>query len=119
MKTSYDMSRANAVIDEYLGALADSSKIPGRIGRTWLEFCMERNKMIPDVRKLGFGESHALWYAALVRTKRLREVSRAERAAMPNSPTKTETTVRNFFKRGSKNFNTITAAYVRALTAHE
>jgi hypothetical protein len=113
MKTKYDLSKASAVIDEYLRELADPNKIPGRIGRTWIEFCMQRNGMIPDVRNLGFGEAHALWYAALIVTKRLREVSRAERAAMPNQPFKTETTVRRMMKPHTFSHDSLTARYVR------
>lgn len=72
----YDLSKANAVIDEYVKAIQG----PGvrRFNRVWLEFCMERNGLIPNVRHLHFGESHALWYACLVHTGRVREVSRLE-----------------------------------------
>jgi len=78
MKTKYDLSKAPAVVDEYVAAIQDKSQAPGKHGRTWLEFVMQRNGLIPDVRQLGFMESHALWYACLVTTKRVREVSRLE-----------------------------------------
>ena len=81
MKTWYDMDRANLVIDDYLKAVGNPDNITGQFGRTWLEFCMERNGMIQDVRNLRFGDSHALWYAALISTGRVREVHRAELVA--------------------------------------
>jgi len=78
MKTKYDMTKANAVVDEYIAAISDTNQTTGRHGRTWMEFVMQRNGLIPDVRGLALGESHALWYACLLTTKRLREVSRQE-----------------------------------------
>jgi hypothetical protein len=117
MKTKYDLAKANAVIDEYLRELANPAKLPGRIGRTWIEFCMERNGMIPHVHGLDFGEAHALWYASLIITKRLCEVARAERAAMPNHQFKTEATVRRMMKPSTRAFDSLTARYVRDLLA--
>lgn len=120
MKTKFDLSKSNAVIDEYLRELSDDqNKIPGRIGRTWIEVCMERNGMIPDVRQLGFGESHAIWYAALWITGRLREVTNAERKALPNHHARTETSVRRMLKHGARGFDTITGRYFRELIALE
>lgn len=95
MRTKYDLTKANAVVEEYLAAISDTSQRTGTHGRTWLEFVMQRNGLIPDVRSLALGESHALWYACLLTTKRLREVSRKEIAMRhARSDRTTEMTVR-------------------------
>lgn len=78
MRSSYDLSRANALIDAYLVAIRDTAQIAGKHGRTWLEFMMKEHGVIPDVRNLAFGEAQAIWFAALIKTQRVNEVSRAE-----------------------------------------
>ena len=50
MRSSYDLSRANALIDAYLVAIRDTAQIAGKHGRTWLEFMMKEHGVIPDVR---------------------------------------------------------------------
>jgi hypothetical protein len=40
---------------------------------------MQDYGLIPDVRQIGFGEPHALCYACLVLTGRVRETSRLEK----------------------------------------
>lgn len=79
MKAVYDLSKANAAIDEYAAAVRDTSQLPGKHGRTWLEFLLQRNGVIADVRGLAFGETFAIWLACLITTKRVREISRLEK----------------------------------------
>jgi hypothetical protein len=80
--TAIDFSKAGLVVDEYVKAMTnpDPRAMPKQISsRSWIEFCLERNGVIKDVRALKLGQSHALWYACLILTKRVREVSRLEK----------------------------------------
>lgn len=97
MRTQYDLTKANAVINEYVAAVSDKNQVPSKHNRTWLEFCMQRNGLIPDVRQLAFMESHALWYACLVITGRVREVSRIEAKNNHKAVRTTEATITRCF----------------------
>ncbi len=77
-----DWSRADLVVSEYVARLSDENQIAGNVGRTWLEFCMQRNGLIRDVRSLSLGQTHAIWYSALLKTKRLREVNSLEKRVL-------------------------------------
>lgn len=96
-----DRQKANAAIDEFLKELRDPNKMPTQVSsRTYVEFLLERHGIIADVRKLKFGESHVIWYACLILTGRVREVSRAEtKANLTKAPgLTTENTIRRIRK---------------------
>ncbi len=101
MKTAdFNFTNASAAIDEYLRELNRPDKIPTQISnRVWIEFLLERHGILADVRKLSFGQSHAAWYACLLKTGRVRQVSRAESSVFrrPGSRT-TESTIRRLTK---------------------
>ncbi len=103
MKTKFDLTNAQAVVDEYCTSLADPTQIPGRIGRTWIETRLEKHGVIPDMRGLGFMESHAIWYACLIVTGSVRRVSKLERTLLPGRTThrgvSTESTIRKMLDR--------------------
>jgi hypothetical protein len=116
MKSTYDLSRAEATIADYLRAIENPDRL-GRPGRTWLEFCMVRNGLIPDERKLGFGESHAIWYAALVVTKNVQRVSSAEvHHGVATRPATTARTIRRILSnKRTITRDTLTARMVREI----
>lgn len=102
LKTAdFNFSNARAAIEEYLTELARTDRIPTQISnRVWIEFLLERHGIIPDVRKLRFGQSHAAWYACLLKAGSVRRVSRAESAVGLVRPgaRSTESTIRRLTK---------------------
>jgi hypothetical protein len=92
-----DLAKANAAIDEYLRVLTDSRSIGPQIaGRTWIMALLERHGIIESARKVHVLDQHALWYACLILTKRVREVSRTENKILRvrRGGKTTETTIR-------------------------
>jgi len=75
-----DWSKSNLLVDSYLNHLHNPDEIPGKFGRTWMEFEAQRLGIVESARDWKFGESHALWYACLIRNNRAYEVNRAEKA---------------------------------------
>lgn len=95
MRTTFDLTNAKALVDDYIQTLSDPEKIPARCNRTWVEFALERHGIIPDVRGLAFMESHSLWYACLIVTGAVRKVSRLESKILHPLPGQTtENTIR-------------------------
>lgn len=116
MKARYDLSKAAAVVNEYAAALADPNQLTGRLNRTWIEARLERHGVIPDVRGLSFGESHALWYACLVTTGRVQEISRLEKACGIRTPTTTQTAIRRCLSpKYSPTRDTVSARLLREI----
>jgi hypothetical protein len=117
MKTTYDLSKADAVIDEYAAAIQDKGQLPSKHNRIWLEFCLERNGMIPSARGTPFWEVVALWYACLIVTKRLREISRLEKATnhLTLQRVTTEQVVRRCLNRKAFSYNSQTAITLREI----
>jgi len=73
--------QATAIIDEYLRDLSNPDKTYGQVcSRTHLEAQLVHWGVIPSTRGLMLGDSHALWYACLIITGRVMEVSKAEKA---------------------------------------
>jgi hypothetical protein len=111
-----DLEKANAAIDEYLRVLTDPHSIGPQIsGRTWIMACLERNGVIESVRKVHVLEHHAVCYACLILTKRVREVSRAEKQIMPVQSKRgtTERTIRSL--RNGKLRDTVCAPRLEAI----
>jgi hypothetical protein len=75
-------TKANAWIDSYVTHITNPNDIPNRFGRTWLELEAEKVGLVQDGRGWKFGESHAAWYAALIKTKRLHKVNSIEKQVL-------------------------------------
>jgi len=105
-----DFSKARLVVDEYISELTNQNKIPGRIGRTWIEFCMQRSGLISDVRAFRFGESHALWYACIVKSRSLTRVANAENLVFRRR-SQTKATIKKLIDGRMR--DTVTAGYLR------
>ncbi len=108
-----DFSKAPQVVAEYERELSREDVIPTKIGcRSWVEFCLERNGVIHDVRALRFSESHAIWYACLIKTGAVRRISRMEKRLRLNVwGRSTEGTIRRMLKGNLR--DTIAAVYLR------
>jgi hypothetical protein len=108
-----DLAKANALIDEYIAELTNVDRI-AHVGRSWLEFAFERHGLIADQRKLPVFDSHPLWYACLILTRRVREVSRLETKHMSTAPGRTtENTIRRLRKGNLR--HTVTAPRLEAI----
>jgi hypothetical protein len=81
MKT-YNWTKAQAVVDEYMKAL--EAKHPLQLGRSWIEIAMARVGLVDDWRGWMFGESHAAWYACLIRTGNITRVTKMESSKQSN-----------------------------------
>ncbi len=92
MNIVIDPAKAQSLIDEYLSEINRGTRL-GCLGRTWMEFALQRHGLIEDVRRLKFMESHTLWYACLIITGNVRRVSRAEKINTVGAR-KTEWTIR-------------------------
>ena len=115
MKT-IDWSKADAWIDSYLAHITDENNIPGRFGRTWLELEAEKVGLVQDGRGWEFGESHAAWYAALIRTGRLRAVNRVEIRVLNRDQRDKPTTQKTINKlRGGRMRDTVTARMLETM----
>lgn len=88
---SYDWSKAQSLVDAYLNALQDKHSLC--LGRTWLEVKMAEVGLIESWRDFKFGESHAAWYACLIRTRNIGRVTKAE-SNNQRKPSKTAETIR-------------------------
>jgi ribosomal protein L28 len=71
--------KADAWIDSYVQHISNKNDIPTKYARTWLELEAEKVGLVQNGRGWEFGESHAAWYAALIKTKRLHKVNRLEK----------------------------------------
>ena len=116
-----DISKADSAVTEYVNELSKDTNIPTRIAcRTWIEFLLERHGVIADVRALRFGQAHAIWYACLILTKRVREVSRLEKQCRLNTFGRTtEGTIRRLLNGNLR--QSISAVMLREMVepAHE
>lgn len=85
----YDWSKAKAVVNAYLTALNDNH--PLRLGRSWIEVQMANCGLVQDWRGWQFMESHAAWYACIIRTKSIGKVTKAEseKQSRPSGTAKT------------------------------
>jgi len=90
MKT-YDWTKARTVVHGYLEAL--ETQHPLRLGRTWIEASMAKAGLIEDSRFTEFGESHAAWYACIIKCRAIGRVTDAESAKQTHK-SKTATTIR-------------------------
>lgn len=116
MKTKYDLTNAQALVEEYCAGISNPDTIPTKYNRCWLEFAMERLGIIPNVRALGLFESHVIWYACLVVTGNVRRVTRLEGQFLFIKPgCCTETTIRKMLKGQS---NSIGAPVLREILAN-
>ena len=111
-----DWTRADEWIDSYVSRLNDPNELVGRIGRTWLEHEAEKVGLVADGWGWEFGESHAVWYAALIKTGRLYKVNSLEKRILNRNqrdkPT-TLSTVRKLLKGRLR--DTVTGAMLRAM----
>lgn len=90
MKT-YDWTKAQAVVDAYLDALKENHIL--RLGRSWMEIQMAKLGLVESWRDWQFMESHAAWYACLIRTKSIGKVTKAE-SDNQHKPSATSKTIR-------------------------
>lgn len=118
MKTP-NFTKANDAIDRYLSDLKNEDNLPTKFNRTYHEINMARCGVVADFRGWSFGESHAVWYACLVLTGRVREVSRLEtKHGLGLHGFTTERVIRRAFRIGTQTFDTVTAQMLRNFCPH-
>ena len=110
-----DLNAARAAISEYVAALQDPSRLSSTLNRTWMECLLLRHEVVPNASKFSIGESHAVWYACLLKTKQLNGVSRMEVSTRRSRGRTTETTVRRLLDPRSIQGRTITGMMLREL----
>lgn len=100
MKT-YNWTKAQVVVDEYLKAL--ETKHPLQLGRSWIEIMMARVGLVADWRDWQFGESHAAWYACILLSRSIGKVTKreSEKQSRPSETAKSIRKVRFGRLRGS------------------
>jgi hypothetical protein len=110
-----DWSKSQAWVDSYVSNLMDPNQIPGRLGRTWMECEAQRVGLVNDFRGWKLGESHAAWYAALIRTGMLHKVNRLEKKILRirRGSRTTLITVRALLN--GRLHDTVTAHFLRAM----
>jgi len=89
VNTPLNFDNAQKLVEVYLAELQHKDTM--QLGRTWLEVQMGKVGFAPEYhsQKWQFGESHAAWYAALIYTRNITRVTKAESIRRPSKTAKT------------------------------